>query len=137
MNKEEQLKSDHLIQKNWIENQINKPRINGESSFFNTKTAQRAYEKMGGDSLIISDSEIEHFVSVHLNKVGKKRLITALRVYQHRDNSDSRDSSKRLQTEITGENHLKLVRIASVSGQSKKDIINQIIEGASIESFRK
>lgn len=37
--------------------------------------------------MVYDDEEIEHFVSVHLSKLGINKLVTALRVYENSNGS--------------------------------------------------
>jgi hypothetical protein len=129
MKKSELLKTEHQVQLNWLENQIAKISHDGAKSFSNADVAERAYNKMLSESLITDESDIEHFVSIYLSDIGLKKLITTLRVYK------KRNSSERLQVEITGSNKTHLDRIVEISGKTKIEIINQLIESVDLEVF--
>jgi hypothetical protein len=130
MKKFELFKTEHQVQLRWLDNQIAKIVNDGAKSFLNADVAERAYEVMK-KSLIISDNEIEHFVSVYLSEVGVTKLVTTLRVYK------KRNSAERLQVEITTSNKTRLDRIVKLSGKTKIQIINQLIENAGLEDFQK
>lgn len=130
MKKFELFKTEHQVQLRWLDNQIAKIVNDGAKSFLNADVAERAYEMMK-KSLIISDNEIEHFVSVYLSEVGVTKLVTTLRVYK------KRNSAERLQVEITTSNKTRLDRIVKLSGKTKIQIINQLIENAGLEDFQK
>ena len=131
MKKAELLRTDHLVQLNWLDNQMGKLINGGAISFLNAKVAEREYNKMKGESLILSDDDIEHFMSVHLSKVGISKLVTVLRVYKKRKFID------RLQVEITKSNKGKLDQLVKLSGKTKIEIINQLIVNADLEEFKK
>lgn len=129
MKKSELLKTEHQVQLNWLENQIAKISHDGAKSFSNADVAERAFNKILSESLITSDGDIEHFVSIHVSESGLKKLITTLRVYK------KRNSSERLQVEITRSNKTRLDRIVKLSGKTKIEIINQLIESVDLEEF--
>jgi len=128
MKKAELLKTEHGVQLNWLDNQIAN---NGAKSFLNADVAERAYNKMLGASLITSESDIEHFVSTYLSESGLQKLITTLRVYKNRNNAE------RLQVEITRSNKTRLNQLVKLSGKTKIEIINYLIENANLEDFQK
>ena len=131
MKKAELLKTEHQVQLNWLDNQISKIANDGAKSFSNANVAERAYNKMMNDSLITSNSDVEHFMSVYLSDTGLAKLIITLRVYKKRVHSE------RLQVEITRNNKSKLNQLVKVSGKTKIGIINYLIENADFEMFRK
>lgn len=130
MTKSELLRTEHAVQLKWLKNQMNKIANDGAQSFSNSSTAERAYKKMN-KNLVISDSHIEHFVSTHLSETGLRKLITTLRVYLKRTNTE------RLQVEITRSNKRLLDKLVEVSGKTKIEIINQLIADAVISEFKK
>ena len=50
----------------------------GAKSFANADVAERACNKMINESLITSDGDIEHFVSIYLTKIGLTKRVTTL-----------------------------------------------------------
>lgn len=131
MKKAALLKTDHQVQLNWLDNQIAKIANDGAKSFTNVSVAERSYNKMRKESLITSNDDIEHFVSVYLSKIGLTRLITTLRVYKKRNNTE------RLQVEITKNNKNRLNQLVASSGKTKIEIINDLIEKAYFEELQK
>ena len=131
MKKSELLTTEHSVQLNWLDNQMTKIANDGAKSFLNADAAERAYNKMKQESLIVADSDIQHFVSVHLSKIGTSKLITTMRVYKKRNFTD------RLQVEITKGNKGKLDQLVKLSGKTKIEIINQLIVNADLEEFKK
>ena len=77
------------------------------------------------------DSDIEHFVSTQLSETGLRKLVTTLRVYL------KRNSTERLQVEITKSNKQLLDKLVEVSGKTKIDIINQLIANAVVSEFKR
>ena len=130
MKKSEILKKKHQVQLKWIDNQIIKIANEGALSFSNPDVAERAYKEMN-NTLIVSDSDIEHFISVHLSEIGIKKLVTTLRVHVSRNNAE------RLQVEITKENKKKLDKLVNISGKTKIQIINQLIANSKIGDFQR
>jgi hypothetical protein len=131
MKKTELLKTDHQVQLNWLDNQIAKIVNDGAKSFSNVDVAERAYNKMMKESLITSDSDIEHFVSIYLSEIGITKLVTTLRVYK------KRNSTERLQVEITSSNKSRLNQLVTTSGKTKIEIINYLIANADLEELHK
>ncbi len=132
MKKAELLKTEHQVQLKWLANQIDKIANDGAKSFSNADVAERAYFKLNNENIgLISNSDIEHFVSIHLSEVGLKKLVTTLRVYLKRNNAE------RLQVEITKSNKLLLDKLVEVSGKTKIEIINQLIASASVSEFKR
>ena len=131
MKKAALLKTEHQVQLNWLDNQIAKIANDGAKSFANVDVAERAYNKMKKESLITSDSDIEHFISVYLSEIGMTKLITTLRVYKKRNNTE------RLQVEITTSNKSRLNQLVTSSGKTKIEIINDLIEKAYFEELQK
>ena len=79
MKKAELLKTEHQVQVKWLDNQIAKIANDGAKSFSNADVAERAYLKLNNENIgLISDTDIEHFVSIHLSEVGLKKLVTTL-----------------------------------------------------------
>ncbi len=130
MKKQELLKIDHQVQLKWLDNQIAKITNEGAKSFSNSDTAERAYKKMK-NNLIVSNSDIEHFISVHLSETGLRKLVTTLRVYLKRNNTE------RLQVEITKNNKQLLNKLVDISGKTKIEIINQLIANAVVSEFKR
>ncbi len=132
MKKAELLKTEHQVQMKWLDNQIAKIANDGAKSFSNADVAERAYLKLNEENIgLISDSDIEHFISVHLSEIGHKKLVTTLRVYL------KRNKTERLQVEITKSNKLLLDKLVEVSGKTKIEIINQLIASASVSDFKR
>lgn len=131
MKKAELLKTEHQAQHKWLDNQIAKIANDGSKSFSNPDVAERAYNKMMRDTLIVSDEEIEHFVSVYLSEVGLRKLVTTLRVYRKRNNSEI------LQAEININTKRELDYLVKISGKTKVEIIKQLIANADISKFQK
>jgi len=130
MKKSELLKTEHQIQLKWLENQMAKIANEGAESFSNVPASQRAYDKMK-ENLIVDNSDIEHFVSVHLSSTGIRKLVTALRVYLKRNNA------QRLQVEITKKNKARLDQLVAISGKTKIEVINLLISNADLSEFKK
>jgi hypothetical protein len=131
MKKAELLKTEYQVQHKWLDNQIAKITNEGAKTFTNANAAERAYNKMRKDSLIVSDDDIEHFVSVHLSEVGIRKLVTTLRVYR------KRNSAEILQVEITKNNKAQLNYLVKMTGKTKVEIINQLIANADLHEFQK
>jgi len=131
MKKAKLLKTEHQVQLNWLDNQIAKIANDGAKSFANADVAERAYNKMKSGSLILNDSDIEHFVSIYLSETGLTKLVTTLRVYKKRNNAE------RLQVEITRHNKSRLNQLVKASGKTQIEIINNLIANADLEEFQK
>jgi len=131
MKKAELLKTEHQVQLTWLDNQIASIANDGAKSFSNADVAERAYNKMLSESLITGENDIEHFVSTYLSGLGLNKLVTTLRVYKKRNNSE------RLQVEITRSNKSRLDQLVRVSGKTKIEIINYLIENADLDKFQK
>ena len=69
-------------------------------------------ENMG----VPNNSDIEHFVSVHLSETGIRKLVTTLRV------TLKRNGAERLQVELTKSNKQLLDKLVEVSGKTKIDV---------------
>jgi len=123
MKKAELLKTEHQVQQKWLNNQMGKIANDGAISFLNPNVAERAYQEMN-KSLIVSNSDIEHFISVHLSEIGLRKLVTTLRVYLKRSNTE------RLQVEITNSNRRQLNELVKKTGKTKIEIINLLIENS-------
>ena len=122
MKKAELLKTDHHIQLKWLDNQVNKIHLDKKSFPGDVDVIERAYAKLRSP-LIVDDSDLEHFMSVHLSKVGEQRLITTLRV-----NTKRMELGKhRLQVDLSSTNNRRLNEIVALSGKSKVEIINDLI----------
>lgn len=130
MKKSELLKTEHSVQLKWLNNQMAKIANDGAHSFSNVSTAERAYKKMN-KALITSDSDLEHFMSVYLSETGLRKLVTTLRVYKKRNNTE------RLQVEISQTNKHLLNRMVEMSGKTKIEVINLLIENADLREFKK
>ena len=131
MKKIELLKTEHQVQHKWLDNQITKIANDGSKSFSNPDVAERAYNQMMRDSLIVSDDDIEHFVSVYLSEVGIRKLVTTLRVYRKRNNAET------LQVEININTKRELDYLVKISGKTKVEIIKQLITNADLCEFQK
>ena len=131
MKKVELLKTEHEVQLKWLDNQISKVANDGAKSFSNVDVAERAYNKMVSDSLITNTNDVEHFISTHLSEIGLTKLVTTLRVYK------KRNSSERLQVEITRSNKSRLNQLVKASGKTKIEIINHLIASTDVEEFQK
>ena len=130
MKKSELLKIEHQTQLKWLDNQVAKIANDGAASFSNVPVSERAYNKMK-KSLIIDNSEIEHFVSIHLSETGLRKLVTTLRV------SLKRSQAQRLQVEITKTNKDRLDKLVELSGKTKIEIINLLITKADFNELKK
>lgn len=75
MKKAELLKTEHQVQLKWLDNQMAKIANGGAKSFSNTDVAERAFKNMLNESLITSEDDIEHFISIHLSESGLKNLL--------------------------------------------------------------
>lgn len=119
------------MQLKWLDNQIAKIANDGSKSFSNADVAERSYNKMMKGSLIVSDDDIEHFVSVHLSEVGIRKLVTTLRVYRKRNNAE------KLQVEIDINTKRELDYLVKISGKTKVEIIKKLIANADLREFQK
>lgn len=118
----------------WLENQIRSGK--SESIFSNTKSAERAFKKLETD-LIVSDenrSDLDHFLSVHLNKSGVVKLKTTVRIFKKRE-AEKSQSLQLLQCTLYASSNTKLDKLVEVSGKTKMEIINQLILGSDISEF--
>jgi hypothetical protein len=132
MKKAELLKTEHDVQLKWLNNQISKIGNDGALAFKETNTGERAFNKMLKDNMgVPSNSDIEHFVSIHLSETGIRKLVTTLRVYL------KRSGAERLQVELTKSNKKLLDKLVDVSGKTKIEIINQLIGNALISDFQR
>jgi hypothetical protein len=124
------LKTNHVAQSIWLDGQLRK---NNLSIFLNAKIAIAAYEKLNSDCMgLISDSDLEEFISSRLSKNGMKKLITTLRVAESRSKNGFA-----LQASITQDNKNKLDYLASRTGMKKNDVINKLIELADLSVLTK
>jgi hypothetical protein len=128
MNKADLLKTEHQVQMNWLQGQIGNIANDGQKAFLNAETADRAYSKLR-KALIVDDADLEHFMSIHLSKVGVQKLVTTLRVYK------KRNGSEQLQVEFTSNNRRRLDEIVKKSGKTKIEIINYLILHADVMDF--
>lgn len=132
MKKEELLKTEHDVQLKWLNNQISKIENDGALAFKNPKTGERSFNKLLKENMgIPANSDIEHFVSIHLSETGIRKLVTTLRVYL------KRNGTERLQVELTKINKKHLDKLVEVSGQTKIEIINQLIGNALLADFQR
>ena len=131
MKKAELLRTEHQVQLKWLDNQIANIANDGAKAFANAGVAERAYDRMIKESLITKESDLEYFISVYLSEIGLKKLITTLRVYR------KRNSSERLQVEITRSNKALLNKIVNLTGKTKIEIINHLIANADLNEFQK
>ena len=131
MKKAELLKTEHSVQLKWLKNQIAKIANEGKEAFKNPNVAERAFQKLEKNNLIISDPDIEHFIGTYLSEAGTKKLVTTLRVYLKRNNTE------RLQVEITHSNKTKLDKLVKMSGMTKIEIINKLIEDTNFGEFKR
>lgn len=124
------LKTNHIAQITWLDNQIRK---NNLSIFMNAKRAMVAYEKLQSKEMgQISDKDIEKFMASRLSESGLKKLVTTLRVAETRAKSGFA-----LQATITAKNKAKLDYLASKTGMKKNDIINKLLEMSDIRVLEK
>ena len=118
------LQTDHTKQLIWLEKQIQK---NNTSIFLNPERAIDAYEGLKGDSLILSEVDIEKFVARYLSEPGKKKLITTLRVAETRR---KKSNLVMLQVNLEPNNNKRLTELSESSGLTKTEIINKMIQCA-------
>lgn len=124
----------------WLENQIRSGK--SEAIFSNTKSAERAFKKIETDlkkDLVVSNenrSDLDHFLSVHLNKSGIVKLKTTVRISKKRE-AEKSQSSQLLQCTLYGSSNSKLNKLVEVSGKTKMEIINKLILGSDISEFTK
>jgi hypothetical protein len=131
MKRVELLKTEHQVQLKWLTNQIAKIANDGKA-FSNADVAERAFVKLNDENMgLISNADLEHFISIQLSEVGLKKLVTTLRVYL------KRNKAERLQVEITKSNKQLLDKLVEVSGNTKVEIINQLIANANISEFKR
>ncbi len=131
MKKAELLKTEYQVQLKWLDNQVAKIANDGAKSFTNAGVAERTDVKLNKANIgLISNSDIEHFVSMYLSETGLKKLVTTLRVYL------KRNKAERLQVEITKSNKRLLDKLVEVSGKTKIEIINQLISNAVVREFK-
>lgn len=83
------------------------------------------------DSLIVSDDDIEHFVSVYLSEVGIRKWVTTLHVYRKRNNRET------WQVEININTKRELNSLVKVSEKTKVEIIKQLIGNEDLCEFQK
>lgn len=132
MKKAELLKTEHDVQLKWLNNQIAKIANDGALAFKEPHIGERAFNRMLKDNMgVPSNSDIEHFVSIHLSETGIRKLVTTLRVYL------KRSGAERLQVELTKSNKKLLDKLVDVSGKTKIEIINQLIGNALISDFQR
>lgn len=130
MKKKELLKTEHATQLIWLTNQIGKINWNTQENFLNLSSAVRAWEKLN-DSLVVNDSDLEHYISVHMSEIGLKKLVTTLRVYK------KRQSTERLQVEITDANRRRLNQLVKISGKTKIQLINDLISQCDLSELKR
>lgn len=125
----ELLKTDHTRQLNWLGNQIEK---DNNSIFLNPKLANTAFKELQNSSLIPDNEDVENFMNRYLSDIGKKKLITTLRVALSRAKADYR-----LQINLTYKSNAKLEYLKSKTNLSKQEIINKLLEEATLRVFEK
>jgi len=124
------LKNNHISQVNWLENQIAK---GNDSIFLNSKNAIVAYTKLVNKHTgLVPDSEIEYFMASRLTESAMKKLITTLRVAETRSKADFT-----LQVSISQRNRMNLERLASQTGMKRNEIINKLLELATVSKISK
>jgi len=128
LKKNEILSTLHDVQLTWLDNQVLKIHNGSDKSFKDTKKALDSY-KLLKNSLIPSNEMIEDFMIDHLSESGTKKLLTTLRVYV------KRNSSIRLQVELTSINKYKLDNLSDETGLSKIEIINRLISRIHIDEL--
>jgi macrodomain Ter protein organizer (MatP/YcbG family) len=132
------LKENHNVQLKWLSNQFTKtdPITNKNDAFLNSDSASRAFLKLN-ENLIVSDSDVEHFVSVYLSKSGLTKLKTTLRIYKKRqlDKATSRPKRK-LDVTLYAHTMDRLDHLANISGKTKIDVITQLIEQSADSDFK-
>jgi hypothetical protein len=128
MKRDELLKTAYEVQFHWLSNQIIKLASDGHRSFLNADVAERAFTILNQE-LVIDDSDLEHFISVHLSKIGIQKLVTTLRVHE------KRNSSIQLQVNISPSNKNLLDEVVKSSGKTKVEIINNLISQINSSDF--
>lgn len=123
----ELLKTNHSKQLTWLKNQF----LKGEMIvFLNPQKARDAYNKID-ENLIINDEDLEAFIARYLSEIGKKKLITTLRVALTRAKKE-----ERLQVNLSGRSGSKLDYIKKNTGLTKEQIINIMIQKADLSIFK-
>lgn len=119
---------------NWLTNQINAGKA--ETIFLNEKTGIRAFKKLDQNLAILDQdrSDLDHFISVHLNKSGIVKLKTTIRIYKKRQ-AEKNTNSVLLQCTLYASATAKLDKLVDVSGKTKMEIINQLIVSADLSEF--
>ena len=118
----------------WLENQIRSGK--SETIFLNSKSAERAFKKLNQNLAILDEdkSELDHFLSVHLNKPGTVKLKTTVRIFKKRE-AEKATSSQMLQCTLYAQSTAKLDELVKMSGKTKMEIINRLIISADLSEF--
>lgn len=119
---------------NWLENQIRSGK--SKTIFLNEKPAVRSFYKLNLNLAVLDqdESDLDHFISVHLNKSGIVKLKTTVRISKKRTVEKS-GSCKLLQCTLYGSESEKLDKLVKLSGLTKIDIINRLIRSADMSDF--
>lgn len=119
---------------NWVENQIRSGR--SETIFLNEKSAIRSFNKLDQNLAVLDKdrSDLDHFLSVHLNKSGTTKLKTTVRIFKKRS-AEKLTNSALLQCTLYASNSAKLDKLAELSGKTKTEIINKLILLADLSEF--
>jgi macrodomain Ter protein organizer (MatP/YcbG family) len=120
----------------WFKNQIHSGKA--EMIFLNDKSAIRSFEKLDKNLAVLDQdrADLDHFISIHLNKSGIIKLKTTIRIYKKRQaEKNITSTSKLLQCTLYGQMSDKLDEIVKRSGKTKIQIINQLIRNADITDF--
>lgn len=125
----ELLKTNHVKQIAWLNNQIEK---GNNSIFLNYNLAKSAWKDLNEFDLILEDSAIEDYMERYLSPVGKKKLITTLRVALNRAKNP-----EKLQVNLNGSSgdKLKYLKDNAKTKMTKQEIINILIQKADLSIF--
>lgn len=122
------LKTEHSKQLSWVRKQIEN---SNTSIFLNPLKAFQAFDALTdeskGGSLIVDDEIIEKYIFRYLSDSGKKKLITTLRVAETRK---KKSGLTMLQVNLEPRNQQRLNELAELSGLTKTDLINKMIQCA-------
>lgn len=123
-------KTNHTAQIKWLDGQIRK---NNNSIFLNPKLALPAYEKINDIEMgLVTNRELEKFISRYLSESGIKKLVTTLRVAETRSKCGFS-----LQVTISNQSKSKLDYLANKTGMKKNEIVEKLLELADLEKITK
>lgn len=126
--KSDTFKDNHLIQLNWIKNQITKG--NEGKIFLNPKKAVEAFEILDRD-LVLNPDSVEKFVSRFLSEKGMNSLLNTLRVANSRSKVEVQ-----LQVRLERAASQKLNSLVKSSGLTKVEVINKMILDAESSNYK-